>query len=277
MDIEKKQNHILPLPLTFSQSSLQDYNDCERRFFLRYIERLTWPAIESEPVLENERIQMEGQLFHRLVQQYWLKLPVENLTRLANTPTLNLWWENFLGYNFDLDEYEIFPELSLNSQVGKHRLTAKYDLVAVGDDKIFIFDWKTYKKKPRKERIAKTYQTRVYRSLLVQAGGFLNNDRSVNPEMVEMVYWFANFPNNSIRFSYNTSQSNRDWQHLESMISRIDAQEDYPMTQDEKKCSYCPYRSYCDRGISAAMGDDEYEPFLEMSDLTMDDIPEIEI
>jgi hypothetical protein len=95
--------------------------------------------------------------------------------------------------------------------------------------------------------------------------------------MVEMVYWFANFPNQSIRFSYNSSQSNRDWQHLERMISRIDAQQDYPTTEDDKKCKYCPYRSYCDRGIAAALLDDDLEPLLEMSDLTIDNISEIEI
>ena len=273
----KNLNSHLPVPFTFSQSSLQDYSDCERRFFLRYIEKLTWPAVESEPVLENELRQMEGQIFHRLVQQHWLGLPVDRLTRMANTPTLSQWWDNFLNYNFDLGLYKVFPELNLNSQVGKHRLTAKYDLVAIGDGKLLIFDWKTYNKKPREEWMAITYQTRVYRSLLVQAGGHLISNGSVKPEMVEMVYWLANFPTQPIRFPYNTSQSNRDWQHLDVMISRIDAQEEFPMTADDNKCKYCPYRSYCDRGISAAKYDDEYEPLLEMSDITLDNIPEIEI
>jgi len=277
MEIKKKHNQLLPVPFTFSQSSLQDYHDCERRFYLRYIEQLTWPAVESEPVLENERRQMEGQTFHRLVQQHWLGLPVDKLTRMANTPTLSQWWENYLNYDFNLGGFEIFPELSLNSQVGKHRLTAKYDLVAVGDGKLFIFDWKTYNKKPREEWMAITYQTRVYRSLLVQAGGYLINNKSVIPEMVEMVYWLANFPSQPIRFPYNTSQSNRDWQHLDVMISRIDTQQEYPMTADDKKCKFCLYRSYCDRGISAADYDDDHEPLLEMSDLTWDNIPEIEI
>jgi len=63
---------------TFSQSSLQDYFDCPRRFQLRYIEHLAWPAVETEPVLENERRQQEGQLFHRMVQQHLVGLPVEN-------------------------------------------------------------------------------------------------------------------------------------------------------------------------------------------------------
>ena len=62
------QRSSLPVPFTFSQSSLQDYRDCERRFYLRYIEQLAWPAVDSEPVLENERRKAAGEIFHRLVQ-----------------------------------------------------------------------------------------------------------------------------------------------------------------------------------------------------------------
>jgi hypothetical protein len=65
----------IPSPFTFSQSSLQDYSDCPRRFQLRYIEQLQWPAVEAEPVMENEHHQQEGQLFHRMVQQHRIGLP----------------------------------------------------------------------------------------------------------------------------------------------------------------------------------------------------------
>jgi hypothetical protein len=78
-----------------SQSSLQDYTDCERRFQLRYLDRLAYPAEESEPALENERHMREGELFHRLVQQHLLGIPVERLSGLANTASLLRWWENF--------------------------------------------------------------------------------------------------------------------------------------------------------------------------------------
>jgi CRISPR/Cas system-associated exonuclease Cas4 (RecB family) len=266
----------LPDSFTFSQSSLQDYSDCERRFYLRYIEQLAWPAVESEPALENEQHQVEGQTFHRLVQQSLLGLPGEKLTGLANTPTLSQWWENYQIYEFNLSEYEIFPELNLISQIGKHRLTAKYDLVAVGDHKFFIYDWKTYHKRPSQERMAVTYQTRVYRSLLVRAGGCLIKNKPVNPDEIVMVYWLANFPTQPIQLPYNSSQSLRDWKHLENLTNRIEQQEIFPMTADEKKCKYCQFRSYCDRGISAASYEDDHESLVEMSDLTMDQIPEIE-
>ena len=94
----------LPASFKFSQSSLQDYFDCPRRFQLRYIEHLAWPAVETEPVLENERRQQEGNFFHRMLQQHLLGLPVEKLTRLANSPDLSRWWENYLAYKFELDD-----------------------------------------------------------------------------------------------------------------------------------------------------------------------------
>ena len=103
---------------TFSQSSIQDYFDCPRRFQLRYIEHLAWPAVETEPVLENERRQQEGQLFHRMVQQHLVGLPVEKLTRLANSPDISRWWENYLNYKFELDGYSKYTELALNAPSG---------------------------------------------------------------------------------------------------------------------------------------------------------------
>jgi hypothetical protein len=67
----------LPNGFIFSQTSLQDYSDCRLRFQLRYLEKMEWPAVEMEPALENERRQMEGQYFHRLVQQHTLGIPLK--------------------------------------------------------------------------------------------------------------------------------------------------------------------------------------------------------
>jgi hypothetical protein len=87
-----------PMQLTtLSQSSLQDYVDCPRRFQLRYLERLSYPAVESEPALENEKHIQEGEYFHRLAQQYFIGIPNEQIGRLANTPNLQRWWDNFLN------------------------------------------------------------------------------------------------------------------------------------------------------------------------------------
>ena len=240
----------------FSQSSLQDYFDCPRRFQLRYIEHLAWPAVETEPILENEHRQQEGQLFHRMVQQHLVGLPVEKLTRLANSPDLARWWENYLSHKFELDGYSKYTELVLTAPGGSYRLLAKYDLVAIlPGRKAIIFYWKTYHKRPKDELMAARMQTRVYRAMLVQAGAYLISSAPIQPGLVEMVYWYADFPSEPTRLPYNATQYKRDWDALTGLINEISNHRNFPLTEDDKKCVYCPYRSYCDRGGKAGARD----------------------
>jgi len=270
----------LPQSFTFSQSSLQDYFDCPRRFQLRYLEQLAWPAVESEPVLENERRQQEGQLFHRLVQQHLVGLPAEKLSPLANTPELSRWWKNWIDFRSLQDFGSLHAELTLAAPLGgTHRLLAKYDLVAVSPDpKATIYDWKTSHKRPRDEWMAARLQTRVYRALLVQAGATLNGGAPFQPEQIEMIYWYADYPSEPAHFPYNAAQYKRDWDALTGLVAEIVERRQFPMTDDEKKCAYCPYRSYCNRGEKAGTLD-EAEAETDASagfDINFEQIAEIE-
>lgn len=246
---------MAPNQLTIlSQSSLQDYIDCSLRFKLRYLERLSYPAIESEPALENEKHQQEGEYFHRLLQQYLIGIPPAQIARLANSANLQRWWTNFLadpGLQGIQGNAGLFPESNLSAPLGKHRLLAKYDLIVVRDGKATIYDWKTYRKRPRNEWLSARMQTRVYRALLVQAGAHLNNGQPFTPEQIEMIYWFADFPGEPARFEYTSAQYQRDWDLLVKLSDEIDSASSHPQTDDRQKCVYCTYRSYCERGIHA--------------------------
>ena len=272
----------LPPQFTFSQSSLQDYADCPRRFQLRYLDKLIYPAAETEPALENEKHLQEGQYFHRLVQQFLLGIPTEKLAPLANTTNLQRWWENFINAK-DLtglrDLPGLYPEVTLSAPLGDYRLVAKYDLIAfMEDEKIVIYDWKTYRKRPRNEWLSARWQTRVYRSLLVAAGIQLNEGRPIAPERCEMVYWFSNYPDEPARFPYYEAQYKRDWDALTRLTEEIGSASSYPLTDDRQRCAYCPYRSYCDRGIQA--GDQDFlEAEMEgeaLFDVDFEQIGEIE-
>ena len=280
---------------TLSQSSLHDYIDCARRFQLRYVDRLSYPAIESEPTLENEKHQQEGEYFHRLVQQYLVGIPSEQINKLANTPNLQKWWENFLNSK-DLsglrDLTGLYAEATLSAPLGNFRLLAKYDLIAIENNKATIYDWKTYRKRPRNEFLSARMQTRVYRALLVNAGAHLNNGQPFDtlratpfePEQIEMIYWFADFPNEPARFAYTSAQYKRDWDLLLKLSDEIlrqaqDSTSLYPLTDDRTKCLYCPYRSYCERGVRAGdmdqadpQGETEAE---ELFDVNFEQIGEI--
>lgn len=273
-------NSELPPSFIFNQSSLQDYSDCPRRFQLRYIEHLAWPAVETEPILENERHQQAGQLFHRMVQQYLLGLPIEKLGRLANSPDLARWWKNYLSFGFRIDDYAQYPELTLASPIGTHRLLAKYDLVAIlPGQKTIIYDWKTTHKRPKDEWMAARMQTRVYRALLLAAGAYLNGGAAIQPEQIEMIYWYTDFPNEPALFLYNMVQYKRDWEALTGIIDEISNHRHFPLTEDGNKCAYCPYRSYCNRGERAGAmdkSDTDMETAATEFTLNFEQIAEIE-
>ena len=249
-----------------SQSSLQDYVDCALRFKLRYLDRLSYPAVESEPALENEKHQQEGEYFHRLVQQHLIGISSEQIGKRANTPNLQRWWSNWQEFSKQQALGNLYTEITLSAPLGKYRLLAKYDLISVKDGKATIYDWKTYRKRPRNEWLSTRMQTRVYRAMLVQAGAHLNNGQPFEPEQVEMIYWFGDFPAEPARFGYTSAQYKRDWDLLLKLADEVESASSYPQTEDRQKCAFCTYRSYCERGIKA--GDwNEAETEMEAEEL----------
>ncbi len=260
----------MAFPLTIlSQSSLQDYADCPRRFRLRYLERLAWPAVESEPVLENECRQQAGALFHRLIHQHLLGLPAEKIGRLASGPDLRRWWEHYLADSHlqrVRAESVLYPEVTLSAELGAFGVLAQYDLIARCGRMLRIYDWKTYRRRPKKEWLAARWQTRLYRALVVRAGAHLLDGETPAAEDVEMVYWFAEYPMEPARFPYDARQFQRDWSALQSLAEEIHAAVDFQPTEDTRQCLYCVYRSYCERGAVAGEGEGE----MEVSDWELD-------
>lgn len=242
----------VPIRFDFSQSSLQDYADCPRRFQLRYLERMPWPAVEAELPADQESRQQEGLQFHRLVHQHLVGVPPDRLAASTGSQDLRRWWENYASADLGLDGYVRRSELSMFCSVGEQRLVAKYDLIGVKDGRAVIFDWKTYARRPKDEWLAARWQTRIYRALLVQAGAILNGGKPFGPDNVKMIYWFSEFPAEPAIFHYDTRQFTADWADIGKLISDITAERTFPLTPDRKMCRFCVYRSYCDRGDRAA-------------------------
>jgi CRISPR/Cas system-associated exonuclease Cas4 (RecB family) len=277
----------LPPDFQFSQASLQDYVDCPRRFQLRCLLRVDWPAIEAEPALESERHLQQGNAFHRLVHQHMLGIPEERLLDAVADEDLRRWWYNYLTLPPAGLPVTRYPEVVLSAPLGGYRLVAKYDLVAVdAGQRITIIDWKTYRKRPRRKWLGERLQTRVYPYLLVQAGVHLNAGQPLQPEQVEMIYWYANFPGAPERFPYDAAQYEADGDYLASLVEEIEGEverlgeADFPLTFYERRCNYCPYRSLCRRGAQAG-AIEEIEEELDVSDdfdisLDLEQIAEIE-
>lgn len=243
---------MIPNGFQFSQTSLQDYRDCTRRFELRYLEKLRWPAIVAEPSDAYERHIRLGEAFHRLVHQSMLDIPLERLDASITDDELRTWWTAFQTDALAGLPEERYNEITLFTTIGGYRLLAKYDLLAIlPGEKAVIVDWKTGQYRPRRETLEQRLQTLVYRYVLAEAGAQLNGGQPISPEQVEMVYWFAQNPQKTERFQYDAKAHQAARQMLEALIREIDARTVFELTPDVSKCRHCVYRSLCERGIQA--------------------------
>jgi len=256
----------LPPAFVFSQSSLKDWRDCPRRFDLRYLQHLSYPAIEAEPALENERLRQRGEDFHRLVFQALSGIPLPALTPLAVSLGLEEWWQNWQEFAAAQGILHpgaaLLPEATLSAPLAGFRLQAKFDLLMVRDGRACVFDWKTSARPPRAEILAAAMQTRVYRAVLVLAGAHLNGGQPFAPAQTEMRYWFAQFPQDEVRLTYSPAQLQRDLQSLTRDVQAIASAVSFERTEDENRCALCVYRSYCERGQAAALGEVDEETSL---------------
>ncbi len=244
----------LPTPFIFSQAALQDFEDCRRRFQLRYLERTAWPALETEPAEEHERQLQLGERFHRLVHQNHLGMPLDLLEKTIHEPLLQTWFQGYLSNYPDGLPQQRYPEVALAAPIGEHRLLAKFDLLAIEPGKrLVIVDWKTGARPISRRTLAGRMQTQVYRYILVEAGKSLNGGIEVDPAAVEMVYWFAAAPDQPVRFDYSALQHEETSREIERIMETLQGlgPQEFPLTDDQDRCRFCRYRSLCDRGVAA--------------------------
>jgi hypothetical protein len=257
----EKVKMSLPKGFIFSQSNLQDYIDCQRRFQLRHILHQAWPAVEAEPYLENERLMDLGSNFHKTIHQQLIGVPEDKISRsISGDDQLLSMWSNFLHSVKDGDLEFIndpasqrYEEITLSIAVKEVHLIAKFDLLVLQPNgKWTIIDWKTSQKHPRRKFLADRLQTHVYPFVLTGAGSRLIGEKPPEPGNIEMIYWFANQPEQAERFQYNQATFQEDSRFLTNLISTIDKKTEpiYPLTPDVRRCLFCTYRSLCNRGVN---------------------------
>ena len=247
----------LPPDFQFNQGKLQDFVDCRLRFYLRHVQRLEWPALQSQPALENEQHMQRGALFHRMAQQTLLGIPAERLVNMLDDEQLRVWWANF---NHDRtlaqtrSDCRLYPEVLLSASLAGYRLVAKYDLLAMGEDgRAIIYDWKTATVRQSSAWLAGRLQTRAYPYVLARAGAHLNQGRELSPDGVRMIYWFAAYPQRAETIDYSSLQYQSDERYLTDLIEGILALDEggFTRTEDTRMCRFCTYRSLCGRGVQA--------------------------
>lgn len=275
-------------PFHFSQSNLQDFSDCRRRFYLRYIRQISWPAAEAEPMIDHEKWMRQGAEFHQMIHQSLLGVPDDMLSKQAGKEPLQSWWTNFLGYKTILPgigdpKSRHLPEFSLSAHLGKFSIIAKFDLLIILPDTIIlIYDWKTSRQRPKRASLKQRLQTLVYPVVAsLCSPAFVNNSTGGTPN-IRMNYWFAGFPDKPEVFNFDQQALDEASRQIEALMSTISSlipmnDEAFPLTDDHKKCTHCVYRSLCNRGTHAGVFSevDQAEDMAEV-ELDFEQIGEIE-
>lgn len=258
---------ILPEQFIFTQSNLQSFVNCPYQFYLRYIQHFQWPAAETMDMLQYEADRMAGSRFHQLVHQSFLGVPLNKLSQMANNDPdsrVSVWFEAFTTTFHEKLPGALFPEHTFGAFLGKHELTAKYDLLQYHGNRFTIYDWKTSRKRPAKAWLAGQLQSLVFPLVLALHLEELGEHFSE----IRMVYWEANEPQNPFIFSSTPDTLIRDKATILSLMQQIASLNlaEFCKTQDLQPCRFCRYRSYCNRGVLPAHYDDFIEAqYLEIS------------
>lgn len=290
----------LPEDFVFSQSSLQAYVDCARRFWLTYVRQLPWPAVEVTPIQEHEHLMRMGAAFHRLVQRAEIGMDPTLIATDLEDP-LDLWFTAYCEARpTDLPTTLVEAEHTLSMRLSAeeipnaptYRLAALYDLLAVEPgERAVIVDWKTSRRRPEPTHLRQRLQTRIYPYLLVEAARDLPWG-PLRPDQVEMRYWFTAAPHQPTVFRYDAAQHAENEAYVRRLIHEVAtarSDEDFPRVPDTEAnrrrfCRFCVYRSRCDRGDAA--GDlDEQDGLIDYDvldaatpdalDFTLDDVQEL--
>lgn len=234
----------------FSQSALGTYQVCPLRFRYRYVENLYWSTLWGSSPEERSGVE-RGQAFHLLARRYYSGLVPAIWPDEVDPPELAFLLrllQGFLPYEPEKGAYYPEHELRLSRPAGGLRLMAKYDLLLVDKNGLAtIYDWKTERRFPRRDYLLNHIQTKVYRYMLVAAGGSYSPRGRFLPEEVTLVYWNPGYPERWERFEYTTDQFRRDEQILQQLIARIlqTPSEGFLATPDQRVCRHCEYSPVC--------------------------------
>lgn len=242
-------NPYVPLLSAISQSHLNLWHSCQRRFQHYFLECLTAPAATEQ----YKRLEL-GARFHLLMQQKELGLEI---TDLANSDrNLQKWLLAFetnppkviMGDRYSEHRRTLELPITINP-VGENHLnltyiiTVIYDLLVLGNQSAQILDWKTHQHPQAIASLQVNWQTKLYLYVLAETSGYA-------PEQLSMSYWFAN-TGSAVTITYNNQQHQQTDQELREVLEAIaQAQQMQHFIQlplNHQECHRCDFAYRCGR------------------------------
>jgi len=155
----------------FSPNMLKTFEDCQTKFFLKYLQRLSVP--------QETKFFEKGKKIHALASYY---LRGEDIEKMENTlnPDEKTTWESLKASKY----FELKPletEYTLSGKIGDYWVGGRLDALMTDGENYFILDYKTGNIPPNAEE---DFQTIVY---LLCADKFLNH-KKIDYKSLQFVY-----------------------------------------------------------------------------------------
>lgn len=257
----------MPL-LQLGHSHLRDLEVCPRKFWLRHVAQVAWPAAPM-PAAVEEALAL-GQLFHLTMQRHF-----EGIEPLEPPPAVADWWGAWQAQPIPLPAGRRLPEIALSLRLEGIRLAARYDLLVLADDySALIVDFKTGRQPQPVNVLAGSMQARVYPFVLAEGGAQLTGGRPIRPDKITLVFWQASDPGHPIRLAYSDRMHAANRGLLEELTRQVASLEPGivpPLLHDLTICARCALRSYCWPGLELDASADWDEPQPE-AELRQDDL-----
>lgn len=244
---------LLPYNFLFSQSNLQTYLNCRYKFYLRYIQKLAWPAQAIMDDLRFEEDRQAGIRFHQLLHQYFIGFNPELLIRMAeNDPNNRVtgWFQTFLISPYARLQGKIESEKNVLTCIDDKKYVVKFDLLQFDGGQYTLYDWKTSNKIPDWEKLLNSIQTKLYPVVLSEAYKI--------DQPIQFVVWELNYSETPFVYSFSQQDLKRNRQYFKEMTDEIISlgKSEFIKTSHTRQCKICEYRSHCNRGIMPAMLED---------------------
>lgn len=237
----------------YSQNKLHDYLECPRRFELRYLLQRIWPAVHSEPVLALEEQINNGKTFHLMAQQFFSGISPEDIRNQIENKKISDWWNPFIPFAGAFTKTSCQPEVLISSKINDASFVGVFDLLVYSPrEKMTIIDWKTNQSKPSRKILEQHIQTRLYPLLLTLGGKQWNDGDQIQPDQIEMIYWFTNYPDEPETFLYSEQSYQTDLLFIKELVDKVEKTKpgEFHLTDHQYRCKFCNYRSLCDRGTT---------------------------
>lgn len=209
----------------FSPNMLKTFEECQQKYFFRYIQKLSVP----QPVKVFEK----GKKIHALAHYY---LRGDDITKFLPTLTEeeSLIWQRLLDNEFFQAKY-VNSEYNLTSKIGDFWIGGRLDAFMKSETSYYILDYKTgsIPKNPEED-----FQTMIY---LICTDEILKKGWGSCYDLSFIYIDLKNNQNHIINFNEDKKQ-NYTVKILETCEKITTAK---TFTKNLNRCKYCEYNKFC--------------------------------